>query len=266
MHLRAWQLGIIVCLLAAASVRAQDTGLVAIMAKNEFNAHKQDVHFSYIAEERSARTGGHLWRENVVETADGPLHRLLAVDGRPLGAAAAKAESARIAAIVANPAEFRRVNAAHRDDEAHAAELLGLLPKAFLLTFAGAQDGCTLFAFRPNPAFQPSTYEERAIHAMGGTVSLRQPEDRLCRLQATILQPVTFGFGLLGRIEQGGQFTLERIPVGTTSWKSSFISVHVEGRILMLKTLTREQEIRRTDIHVIPQNLSLGDAARLTSG
>lgn len=240
------------------------TALVARMAANEVAAHKQEVRYSYLAEERSTRTGGHLWRENVIETGDGPLHRLQAIDGRNLSPAEAQAESNRIAALVRNPAEFRRLNQSHADDEAHAAQLLQLLPRAFLLTADGVENGCTRFAFRPNPAFQPSSYEERAIHAMGGTVSLRQPVDRLCHLNAKILQPVEFGFGFLGRIEQGGYFTLERVPVDSNNWKSFHISVHVQGKILMLKSLTREQETRRTEIHVLPQHLSLEQAAQLS--
>ncbi len=238
--------------------------LVARMASNEVAAHRQETRYSYLADERSLRTGDHLWREKVVETSDGPLHRLLGIDGRPLSPAQAQAEGDRIADLVRNPDAFRRLNAAHADDEAHAAQLLQLLPRAFLLTPDGEENGCTRFSFRPNPAFQPSTYEERAIHAMGGTVSLRQPVDRLCRLNAKILTPVEFGFGFLGRIEPGGYFILERAPVDSTNWKSEHISVHVQGKVLMLKSLTREQETRRTEIHVIPQHLSLTQAVQLS--
>ena len=240
------------------------TALVARMADNEVNARKQEIRYSYLAEERSPRTGGHLWRERVVETQDGPLHRLLAIDGRLLSQTETTAEADRIADLVKNPDAFRRLNAAHADDESHAAQLLELLPKAFLLSPDGEDGGCTRFSFQPNPAYQPSTYEERAIHAMGGTVSLRQPLNRLCRLNAKILQPVEFGFGFLGRIEQGGYFLLERTPVDATNWKSDYISVHVQGKILMLKSLTREQETRRSEIKVIPQHLSLAQAAQLS--
>ena len=77
---------------------------------------------------------------------------------------------------------------------------------------------------------------------MAGTVSLEQTTNRLCTLQAAIVHPVQFGFGLLGRIEQGGHFDLERTPVDALHWKSDRISVHMQGRILLMKTLTREQD------------------------
>lgn len=237
---------------------------VARMAANEVAARRQEIRYSYLAEERSLRTGGHLWKEKVVETAQGPLHRLLAIDGRTLSPAEADAENERIAELVRSPAEFVHMNAAHTDDESHAAQLLQLLPKAFLLSPDGEENGCTRFAFQPNPAFQPSTYEERAIHAMGGTVAVREPVDRLCSLHAKIEHPVEFGYGLLGRIDTGGYFTLERVPVDASNWKSQHIAVHVVGKILMMKSLAREQETRRADIQVISQHLSLAEAAALS--
>lgn len=174
----------------------------------------------------------------MIETDGGPLHRLLAVDGKPLTQVQAKAEEERIKEVVRDPSALRSDNQAQLRDEAHAASLLGLLPKAFILTPAGDENGCTRFSFRPNPEFVPSDYEERLARSMKGTVSLRQPMNRLCFLQATIFQPVEFGFGFLGRIESGGHFTLGRVPVDATHWKSNYISVQIQGRILMLKSLT----------------------------
>ena len=234
------------------------------MATNEKAARAQEQHFSYLSEERSSRTGGHLWKEKVVETDDGVLRRLLAVDGRALTAAQAQAEEQRIEGIVAHPEAFRKLNAGHYDDEVKATQLLEILPKAFLISPAGEQNGCIRFFFWPNPAFQPSTYEERIIHVLEGTVSIKEPEDRLCKLEARITQPVEFGFGLLGRVNSGGHFELERAQVDPKNWKSVHISVHIDGRILLLKSITRDQETTRTEVHVVPQHLNLVQAASLS--
>jgi hypothetical protein len=99
---------------------------------------------------------------------------------------------------------------------------------------------------------------------MVGTVSLKQPEDRLCTLDAKILHPVEFGFGMLGHIDQGGHFSLARKQIDATHWKSDHISVHISGRILMLKSLAQNQDAVRTQIRVVPQNLTLAQADQIT--
>ena len=262
--------------LLAATAWPQDSGLVAKMAANEVAARQDLQHFAYTSEEHSTRTGGHLWRENVIEITDGPLRRLIAIDSQPLTPDQTQTEQRRIDDLVANPDDFRRSNQAHKDDEARATQLLQLIARAFLITPDGEVNGCTRFAFQPNPAFQPSSYQERVAHEMAGTVSLKQPPEpsrepngsnskiRLCTLQATIIHPVEFGFGMLGHIDQGGHFSLDRKQIDANIWKSDRISVHITGKILLLKSLAQDQEVTRTKIHIVPQNLTLAQAAQMT--
>ena len=235
------------------------------MAANEVAARQQVAHFAYTSEERSTRTAGHLWKEKVVETADGPLRRLIAIDNKPLAPDQAQAEQLRIDSLVGNPNDFRKMNLAHKDDEVRATQLLQLLPTAFIMTPDGEADGCVRFTFQPNPSFQPSSYMERASREMSGTVSLKQPENRLCHLDAKTFRPIEFGFGMLGHIDQGSRFNLERHRIDEANWKSDRISVHITGKILLFKSLTQDQEATRTDIRLVPQNLSLEQAARMTS-
>jgi hypothetical protein len=257
-------LAFIQALLLVASAGAQETSLIEKVAANEVTARQQKQNFFFVSEERSDRTGGHLWKENVVETTDGPLRRLLAIDNRPLTAGETEAEQRRINSLVSHPDDFRRQNQAHKDDEARATQLLQLLSSAFVLTPDGEVNGCLRFTFQRKPDFHPSSYQERVAYELVGTVSLKIPEDRLCSLDAKILHPVEFGYGVLGHIDQGGHFSLERKQIDATNWKSDRISVHVTGRILMLKSLAQSQDVVRTEIRTVPQNLSLTQAAQMS--
>jgi hypothetical protein len=250
--------------LLTATAWPQGTSLIEKVAANEVAARQGRPHYFYVSDERSARTGGHLWRENVVETPDGALRRLIAIDNRPLTAAEAEAEQRRIDNLVSHPDEFRRQNQAHKDDEDRAAQLLQILSSNFVLTPDGEANGCLRFNFQPKPDFRPASYQERVAHEMAGTVSLKRPEDRLCTLDAKIVHPVEFGFGMLGHIDQGGHFSLARKQVDEKNWKSDHISVHINGRILMLKSLAQDQDAVRTEIRVVPQNLTLAQAAQIS--
>lgn len=251
-------------LAAFASAAAQDVTAVARMAENERAARVTKKHFSYLLQERSPRTGAHLWLERVVEVDDGPLRRLLSIDGQPLSPQAATAEQQRLEDLASHPDAFRKANAATAGDEAHLIGLLNTLPSQFILTPDGNENGCARFAFRPNPAYQPSGMEQRVLHAMAGTVSLHEPEDRLCSLDGQISEQVTFGFGVLGRIDKGGSFRLERKPVIPGEWKTVRMTVRLQGKILLMKSLTRDQDAVRTEIVEVPQHLTLPQAVELS--
>jgi hypothetical protein len=238
--------------------------VVKAMVQNEEQARQHRTFFRYTSVERSGRTGGHLWTEKVVETPDGLLRRLVAEDGKPLSADRAAAEDRRIAALVADPSELREANADRRADEARMLRLLDIMPQAFLFAADGMQNDCVRIAFRPNPAFSPSTYDERVVHGLAGVILVRMPAERLCGIEGHLVDRVTFGYGLLGHVDQGSHFSVTRVPVTATDWKSSKIAVHVDGKILLLKTISRDQDATHSNAEPLPPNLSLAQAAAFT--
>jgi hypothetical protein len=238
--------------------------VVTAMVQNEKQARQHRTFFRYTSVERSARTGGHLWKENVAETPDGLLRRLIAEDGESLSSDRAAAEDRRIDALVRDPAALRAADADRRADEARMGKILDVTPKAFLFTADGMQGDCLRIAFRPNPAFTPSTYDERVVHGLAGTILIRMPEGRLCGIEGHLLDRVSFGFGLLGHIEKDSRFRVTRAPVTETDWKNSKIEVHVDGRILLLKSISRDEDAHHSGAEPLPPHLSLAQAAALT--
>ncbi len=238
--------------------------LVRKMAQNEANARRNRVCFLYTSFERSTRTGGRLWQEKVVDMPDGLMRRLVAEDGKPLSPERAMAEDRRIAYLAASPEAFRAANADRKADELRLVRLLEILPRAFLFTYAGEQDGAIRIAYRPNPDYVPASYEERVVHQMAGTLEIQSDSTRLRSIDGHLIDRVSFGYGLLGHMEKGSGFSMTRIAVTQDDWKTSKISVHMDGKILLLKSISREQESSHTEIRALPANESLAQAADIT--
>jgi hypothetical protein len=239
--------------------------LVGEMAQNERAALNTGLWFSYLNEERSTRTGGHLWTEKVIETKDGLFRRLIAEDGKPLPPAEAKAEEQRLDYLVAHPEVFRRLNQNRRDDLGRAGDLLRMLTThAFLFESRGSQDGCERIAIRPDPHFQPENFQERVVHAMAGTVLINSKEKRLCGIDAQVEHEVDFAYGLLGKVNQGGKFSMTRQEVVPGNWKTTHLSVQVDGRLLLMKSISRQEETVRREFKTIPAGLSLAEADALS--
>jgi hypothetical protein len=238
--------------------------VVTAMVQNEKQARQHRTFFRYTSVERSSRTDGHLWLENAVETPDGLLRRLIAEDGKPVSADRAAAEDRRITALGADPSALRAADADRRADEARLVKLLGILPQAFLFTANGMRGDCVRIDFRPNPTFEPSSYDERVVHGLAGAIFIRMPAERLCGIEGHLTDRVSFGFGLLGHIDQGSHFSVIRVPVTPTDWKSSHIDVHVDGKVLLFKSISRDEDATHTGAEPLPPHLSLAEAAALT--
>ena len=257
------RMGLVAGLLAAAWSLAgwsQDAAAtIATLVQHEDEASRHRGHYTYVSEERSERTGGHLWVERVAETNWGKVRYLVSADGQPLTGGPLAAEKARLAGIAADPEGFRRAEAGRVDDEQHAKQMLLLLPKAFLFDPPRKEGQFLRVAFRPNPGYSPAGMEERVLHAMAGSVLIDANTVRLRGIDGRMPGDVTVGFGLAS-IKAGSNFATTREHLEGSDWKTETLHSDINARALFLKTLARKQDTRHWNFQKIADGMTLPDA------
>jgi hypothetical protein len=256
-----------VCLVGVGSLSAQSSNaakqIVDSMLTHESDPAEHRNRYMYLSEERSERTGGHLWRERVVETSLGKVRLLLAEDGQPLGADRATLERAKLAQIESHPEEFRRREQTMKNDEDHAEQMLTLLRKAVLLD-APRPDGSDLeIGFRPDPAYKTQSLEERVLHAMAGTILVDQRTLQLHRIEGKTSADVSLGYGLLGTVHAGSSFntTHEMAPGG--DWKNARANTAIEGKAMLFKEIGRNEHVVHSEFQQLARDISVAQAVQL---
>lgn len=237
--------------------------IVNTMVHNEAAAADHRGHYFYLSQERSDRTGGHLWSERVAETQWGKVHYLLAEDGHSLTGDRLAQETARVAGEASDPEAYRKSEQARIDDEQHAKQMLDMLPKAFLFDQPSTQGADFRINFHPNPAYSPQSIEERIIHGMSGFVLIDRKQLRLHEVDGKLASDVSIGFGFLATIRAGSNFSSVRIPLDGADWKTQALHTDINGRALFLKTIARQQQSQHSGFQKIPDNLSVADAVTM---
>ncbi len=228
---------------------------------NELHDRERDSHWEYRSESLSATEN--LVREQI-ETDQGPVFRVLEQDGSPLDAAQSEREDVRLNRYIQSPAQIARVQREHEEDEARLATIMELLPKAFLFDYDGqAPGGMMQITFRPDPAFTPSGYEARIVHALAGMLIVDPRQKRMIDMRGVLAERVDFGYGLLGHVEKGGSFEIHRRQVSADHWKTDLVEVHVQGKILMLKTVSKDQREARSGFRPVPGGTTLAEAREI---
>lgn len=233
------------------------------MVQAESVAWRNRQHFQYRDQERSNRTNGHLWEELVVETTDGSLRRLVSEDGKPLSSSRQREEDERIAYLASHPGDFRRSGQRRQQDEARMPELLRIVPRAFLFSTISSEGAYTRIAFHPNPSFKEESYQDRVVHAMSGVLLIHTPDMRLCELDVHLEHRVEFGYGILGQLSDKTHFFLAREEVSPAQWITTKIRVHLDGSILLLKSISRDLDASRCGFKQVAHGLSVADAAAI---
>jgi hypothetical protein len=240
-------------------VQAIDT--VNQMVRAETDAWRSRQHFLYKNQERSNRTNGRLWEELVIETQDGSLQRLISEDGRPLSSSRQKEEDKRITYLANHPGEFRRERQRRQQDEARMPELLREVPDIFLFRTISSEGAYTRIAFQPNPSFHEKSYQDRVVHAMSGMLLIHTTDMRLCALDARLEHRVEFGYGVLGELREKTHFFLQREEVSPAQWTTTKIRVHLDGSILLLKSISRDVDASRYGFQPVAHGLTVAEAA-----
>jgi hypothetical protein len=236
---------------------------VAAMLANEDLAAQHKDHYAYMSKERSDRTGGRLWTEKVVETNAGKVRMLLAEDGQPLSPERESAERGRLAQIVADPDGFQKKSQAMKDDEAHARQMLALLPKAFLFGDVRPQGGDLAIDFKPNPDYEPQSMEERVLHGMSGTMLIDPKAMRLRHIEARLPQDVSIGFGLLATIHAGSNFATTRDPLGQLDWKTTMLDTDINGKAIFFKSIAKNEHAEHSNFVRVPDDMTVAQAVAM---
>ncbi|HEY9127508.1 MAG TPA: hypothetical protein VIM62_10300 [Acidobacteriaceae bacterium] len=241
--------------------------LVREVVYNELHDHDSHGYWRYWIEKHKGRESS---LQEQVESADGPVTRMVAENGKPIPASLSAEEEQHLTRLLESSSEQAEHRKAYVEDENRIGRILALLPEAFLYQPLDDQrlGGvlCRHFRFQPNPAYPAHSIEARIFHAMTGELWIGADSKRLVRLDGQLQDNVDFGYGILGRLYKGGWFRLERTEVGAGGghgdWKTQRLEVHMQGRAMLFKTIARETSEVRGGFTPVPR-LTLQQAVNM---
>jgi hypothetical protein len=199
----------------------------------------------------------------VVQTSEGSVSKTIEMNGHPLTQQQQKADEQKMHRFVTDAAVRQKQKRNDQHDDKQAAALTKMLPDAFLWTVTGKNGDETTLSFKPDPKFNPPTREARVFAAMQGTMVVNTKEQRIKSLKGTLIKNVDFGFGLLGKMQKGGTFNVERKNIGPHVWEITQTHVHIHGHALIFKSITEDQDEETSDYKPSPQGITPAEAEKM---
>jgi len=198
-----------------------------------------------------------------VTTPQGILGRIVSFSDKPLTAEARQSEEARIDSMK-DPAQMRAKGQKQQAERDRWNNLMRTLPDAFLCHYGGTETSpnghpIVVLSFEPNPNWSAKSMEQRPLAGMKGKIKIDATALRITRIDATSFKEVSLGWGLLGRVLPGGIIHLEQAEVLPGHWDSTYLKVHIDVRVLFIKTITLDEEGIQWDYHRVPA-MNIADA------
>ena len=238
--------------------RANPNELIRSVVANELRAHPADGELCRFRQLR--RHDGETEEVEYVETPKGDLHRLIARNGKALAPDEARKEDERIEELVKNPHAFQRHMKSSEEDGEEERHLLEMLPYAFEYRYVSNENKLIELGFKPQPSFRPARREGTVFHDMEGTILVDPSEERIAGIKGHLVNEVKFGGGFLGHLEKGGTFTVQRKDVGNGHWAVTRLEVNMDGRMLLLKTISVHHDEQNSDFQPVRPGITLEEA------
>jgi hypothetical protein len=243
--------------LLCSPVQAQSPQQIIQKVVDSERSADQNDHTNWIFLEESDKPKEHLLQW-VAGTQHGNVERILEKDDQEMPEAK---QEELIQKFLHDPKAQNKQVAESNHDNKQIDDLLKLLPEAFIWTQTGATVTTTSLHFEPAPSFHPPTREARVFSSMTGDVVVDNQQLRICKAKGRLIHDVTFGGGLLGRLKERSSFALEQQQVGPSVWELTGIHVHLEGNALLFKSVSLQQDDKRSRFHPEPDNIGLDQAA-----
>jgi Ni/Co efflux regulator RcnB len=242
-----------------AALHAQDAKQIVRQAVDaELAANRDDhSHWRYVKTE----DGG--TKFVVVETEDGAISRHLEENGRPASAATVAADDQFTEKFIHDPGMRQRQRQNGLHDDKSAVELLNLFPQAFDWKIESESPESVTLSFKPDPGFHPPDMESRVMGEMAGTLVVDKKQHRIQTMKGKLTEDINIGFGILGRLREGGTFNVERRQVAPGLWQITQTHVHIDGRALFFKTIGQQQDEVKFDFTQVPPGTTLEQAVEL---
>jgi hypothetical protein len=240
------------------------TALVRRAVEHRLDAGKSHRPVRYLIHRTDER---HDTTKLIIETADGDVARLVAINGKSLPVEADRAELNRLDTLANHPEMQEHRHKSEQKDAERIDHLLALLPDAFLYRFEGmaacAAGQCYRLSFTPNPHFTPPNLEADLLRGIAGEVWIDPAQERLTRLDGHFIADVDFGFGIIGKLNKGGTVLLEQTDVGGHDWELARLVLHVTGNALMVKPLSFQISEEASGFAQVAPGLRYRDAIQM---
>jgi hypothetical protein len=203
------------------------------------------------------RTSAHNVEQWVAQTREGALVRVVRANGQLVPES--EQRQTMDAFLHDWTARSKQKKSEQHDDE-QATELLNLLPQAFLWTDSGTNGDLRILHFKPNPQFRPPDLEARVFASMEGDMSVHAHQLRIASLKGRLIRDVRILGGLVGSLNAGGTFDVERRETGPNIWQITETHVHIQGHALLFKNISEQEDDVKSRFRELTGELSLQQA------
>jgi len=180
-----------------------------------------------------------------------PYEKKIAKDDKPLSESDARHEQEKMDKEAAKREHTTDADRAKIEkDRAEERAYMREIPDAYNFRLLGEEEisgkPAWIIEADPKPGYLPKDSKAKLLTKVRGKIWIDQGEFHWVKMEAEVLDPISFGLGLF-RIGQGGILRFEQKRVNDEVWLPTHIFIHGDARLAYVKKMHAEIEITYSD-------------------
>jgi hypothetical protein len=179
-----------------------------------------------------------------------PYRRLIEEDGKPVPASElAKKDRERQRKVeeysrdVAkrSASDYEKAQRAYQKEMRERSEDVDDIFNVFDVRMVGREQidghGTIAFVLKPRPDAKPRTDSGKMMHHFNARAWISESEYELVKIDVEAIEPISFGLGLLARLQPGATASFQRRKVNGEAWLPARVTYSGGGRLLMVRKM-----------------------------
>lgn len=197
---------------------------------------------------------------SVIETAQGRADRIVLFNGEPLSPDQQAKQQHRLEKLLSDRDAVKSELKDQKSETQRRIRIVRAFPKAFFFDYAGVEKGLLRFDFRPDPDFAPKDRETQMYRGMEGSVWIEPTQERIVRIEGILVKDVSFGWGIVGRLNKGGIYEIAQTQLAPGKWRITTLDVNLKGKMFLFNSFKFQRKEINSRFQPVSSELTLQEA------
>jgi hypothetical protein len=198
----------------------------------------------------------------VIETSEGRADRIILFNGEPLSPEQQAKQQHRLEKLLSDRDALKNELKDQKSETQRRIRIVKAFPKAFFFDYAGMEKRLLRFNFRPEPDFSPKDRETQMYRGMEGSVWIEPSQERIVRIEGILVKDVSFGWGIVGRLNKGGIYEIAQTQLAPGKWRITTLDVNLKGKMFLFNSFRFQRKETNSRFQPVSSELTFQEAVQ----
>ena len=97
---------------------------------------------------------------------------------------------------------------------------------------------------------------------MEGSVWIEPVQERIVRIEGRLVKDVSFGWGIVGRLNKGGIYEIAQTQLSPGKWRITLLDIDLKGKMFLINSFRFQRKETNSRFHPVSSDMTFQEAVK----